>query len=117
MKKINVVFLLYLLLPLMLVECGGKEHQPVVVSGTIISEGIISSSRGVTGPIDPSIFVRCDDNILVRIEISSYELSTGYKLEKGEQVKLTRWKNYAIIPFLDSITYSGSLLRQESQIE
>jgi hypothetical protein len=65
-------------------EIEGKkgEYTPTIIFGTIISDGVISVSRGAIGPIDPSLMVACDDKILVRVEVSSKTLVAGYKLKK-----------------------------------
>lgn len=106
-----IALVLIVILTLAYIEGRKPEYAIQVVYGTIVSDGVVSSSRGVTGPIDSVVMVACDDKILTRIAITNDTLAQGYKMVYGERVKLERRKSIAIIPFLESNSYDGRLVK------
>ena len=82
------------------VEGRKPEYKSQIVSGEIVSNGVIECSRSVTGPVDPVVMVKCDDGIMVEICVLAGDSAAGYKLTQGERVKVKRRKTMALIPFL-----------------
>jgi len=105
MKGIGVAiaapFVIFVLLGISAeIEGQKEEYAQEIVFGTIVSNGVIESSRSATGSIDPVVMVKSDDGKMIRVPATSSTASADYRLIQGERVRIVREKVMALIPFL-----------------
>jgi len=96
-----------------------KLYQDITTGGTIVSDGVVITpriERAAFKDYDPSVMVRTDDDVLVRIELREGYKSPYYKLVKGERVWVTKYKKMALIPFFECNEYGGWLIFPKDKI-